>query len=289
MRVLIVGCKGLLGQNLLAYAPAEVELCGISKSADPLNNSCLKAYRSVDVTVRADLERAIKDFNPDWIFNAAAMTHVDRCETEPQICAQLNRDSVEWMAASGKPMVHISTDYVFDGEKGPYAEEDVTHPLSVYGQIKLESENIVLQYSSQSLVIRTMLLWGKQMGDKTSFPDFVKNTLEQGKMVRCADDQWGHPTLVDDLAQGIWTLWKLKSVGLFHISGPDYVNRLQWAEAIAQFYGLPLTGLTSVKTSELGQPARRPLKSGLKIDKFVQATGLKPKTLQEQLQFVKNF
>jgi dTDP-4-dehydrorhamnose reductase len=177
------------------------------------------------------------------------------------------------MAASGLPVVQVSTDYVFDGEAGPYSEDAPTAPLSVYGATKLESEGLVLSQSARSIVVRTMTLWGRGKGAKTSFVDFVRNSLEAGKPVRIVTDQWGNATLAEDLALGIWRLVQGGHAGVFHVVGSEWNSRFEWAQAIADHYGLDKSLIHPCVTADLKQAARRPLKSGLRTDKLTAATG----------------
>jgi len=240
----------------------------------------------VNVTLRPALEAAIGEFAPDLILNAAAITDVDLCERDQGLCALVNRDAVGWMAATGIPLVQISTDYVFDGESGPYSEDDATHPLSYYGATKLESEALTLSGSSRSLVLRTMTLWGKGHGAKTSFVEFVRNSLGAGKTIRIVTDQWGNPTLAEDLALSIWKLVQGGKSGVYHAVGSDWNSRFEWAEAIADYYGLDKSLIHPCLTADLKQLARRPLKSGLRIDKLVKATGFQPRGVADQLKRV---
>ena len=284
MKLLVVGCNGLLGQNLLRTAPAsgwEVHGLGIEPAA--ALPDLLSDYRSVDIAKRADLEAAIAAVAPDWIFNSAAITDVDLCEREPALAALINRDTVGWMAAAGKPVVHISTDYVFDGEAGPYSEDEPVKPLSVYGVTKLESENLVLSASPKSLIARTMTLWGRGKGAKTSFVDFVRDSLKAGKQIKIVTDQYGNPTLAEDLALGIWKLVEGGRRGVYHVVGSEWNSRYEWAQGIADHYGLDKSLIQSCLTADLKQAARRPLKSGLRIDKLVRDTGFRPRDVAGQI------
>jgi dTDP-4-dehydrorhamnose reductase len=284
MKVLIIGCNGMLGQNLLRTRPSGAwELLGAGLEPEAVLPGVLSGYRSVDISKRADLEAAIRAFSPDWIFNAAAITDVDLCERDPALAGLINRDTVGWMAATGIPVVHVSTDYVFDGEAGPYLEDAPTKPLSVYGSTKLESEALVLSASPRSLVVRTMTLWGRGKGAKTSFVDFVRDSLKAGKNIRIVTDQWGNPTLAEDLALGIWKLVEGGHSGVYHVVGSEWNSRYQWAEAIADHYGLDKGLIQSCLTADLKQAARRPLKSGLRIDKLTAATGFRTRDVAGQI------
>jgi dTDP-4-dehydrorhamnose reductase len=283
-KVLLAGCNGLLGQNLLRVKPpGGWEIHGMGRDPQAALPGPLAGYVSADIGKRGELEAAIRALDPDWIFNAAAFTNVDLCEREPDMAGRINRDTVGWMAAFGKPMVHISTDYVFDGEAGPYAEDAPTRPLSVYGSTKLESEALALGGSPRSLVVRTMTLWGQGHGMKTSFVEFVRNSLAARKNIRIVTDQIGNPTLAEDLAVAIWKLAAGGRSGIYHVAGSERNSRFEWAQAIAAHYGLDRSLIEPCLTADLKQAARRPLDSGLRIDKLVRDTGFTPRDVRGQL------
>lgn len=294
MRVLIIGSNGLLGQNLVHTAPASWHLGGLGSAPVSVTasqpQSKLQSYRQVDITQASALRTAIADFRPDWLVNAAALTDVDRCEREPALAAAINRDAVGVMADTGIPLAHVSTDYVFDGVSGPYREDDAVGPLSVYGQTKLASEALALGARpgglEQNIVVRTMLLWGLGHGTKTQFPDFIRNTLQAGKRVRIVTDQIGHPTLAHDLAEAIWALIGKSCHGLYHAAGADCMSRLEWTQAIAAFYRLDTALIDTCVTADLGQAAKRPLRSGLVSDKLARDTGYRLRGVHAQLDFL---
>jgi dTDP-4-dehydrorhamnose reductase len=283
MRVLIAGCNGLLGQSLTLTAPAGFKINGIGNEAEAARPAALATYHRIDITDAAAFAQAVTAIQPDCIINAAAITDVDLCEREPALCARVNRDAPIAMASLKIPMVQVSTDYVFDGIGGPYREEHAVNPLSVYGKTKWESEVGVLAAHPQNLVVRTMLLWGRMPGGKTSFPDFIRNSLTAGKRVRIVTDQIGNPTLAEDLALGIWALLQKQCRGVYHIAGAELMSRLQWAEAVARHYGLDTGLIDTCLTADLGQAAKRPLSSGLICDKLTQATGFRPRGVADQM------
>jgi dTDP-4-dehydrorhamnose reductase len=284
MKILLIGCNGLLGQNLLRARPADGwEIHGAGKAPAAVLPDFLAGYHRADIGKRSELESVLRDVNPDRIINAAAVTDVDLCEREPALAGLINRDTVGWMAAYGKPLVHLSTDYVFDGEAGPYSEDAPTRPLSVYGSTKLESEGLALAGAPGSLVVRTMTLWGKGHGTKTSFVEFVRQSLAAGKTIRIVTDQFGNPTLAEDLALAIWNLAAGGRSGIYHAAGSEWNSRFEWARAIAAHYGLDASLIQPCLTADLKQAARRPLRSGLRIDKLIRDTGIKPRDVAGQL------
>jgi dTDP-4-dehydrorhamnose reductase len=283
MRILILGCNGLLGQNLIQTAPSHAVLMGISAAPQPALPDRLEAYRSINITQSVQLARAIREMAPDRIVNAAAMTDVDGCERNPELCRAVNYEAVAALADLNLPLVHLSTDYVFDGVAGPYTETDAIQPLSVYGLSKADSEIAVLSGHRDNLVVRTMLLWGIGKGAKTQFPVFIRGNLTGGKRVRIVTDQWGHPTLAVDLAQAIWHLLAKGCQGLYHAAGAELTSRLGWTQSIARFYDLDESLIDTCLTADLGQAARRPLKSGLISAKLTRDTGFVLRGVQDQL------
>lgn len=285
MRVLVAGCNGLLGRNLLASAPSGAELLGLARHAAPARPDLLdpRSYFARDIADPAAWRFVRDELKPDLILNAAAYTDVDGCERDPALCARVNRDAVSAMAGTGIPLVQISTDYVFDGAAGPYAEDDAPNPLSVYGRVKLEAEAVTLAASPRNLVVRTTWVWGAGKGAKKSFTDFVQEALAAGKTARIVTDQWSNPTLAEDLAAALWALVAGRCSGMYHAAGADRVSRLEWARAVARRHSLDETLLTPVTTAALGLPAARPLASGLRCDKLARDTGFRLRGLDEQL------
>lgn len=283
MKALIVGCNGLLGQTLLRTLPEGWRAAGAGMEDAAVLPARVEGYHKLDASDAAQVREAVRAAGPDLIFNAAAITDVDKCEREPALCDRVNRDAVGHLAATGLPVVHISTDYVFDGEAGPYAEDAPTRPLSHYGRAKLESEALALSGSPGSLVARTMTLWGRGKGMKTSFVDFVKDSLTAGKTIRIVTDQWGNPTLAEDLALALWKLVQGGRSGVYHVAGGDWNTRHDWAVAIAGFYGLDQSLIQTCLTADLKQAARRPLRSGLITDKLARDTGFRLRGVADQL------
>lgn len=283
MKALIVGCNGLLGQSLIRTLPEGWTTAGAGMEPQPTLRDRLTGYDVLDITDRDRVAEAVDRAAPDVLLNCAAITDVDLCEREPALCDRVNRDAVGHLAATGIPLVHISTDYVFDGEAGPYAEDAPVAPLSHYGRAKLESETLALAGNPRSLVARTMTLWGRGKGMKTSFVEFVRTSLEQKKEIRIVTDQWGNPTFAEDLALALWALLAGGRSGIYHVAGSEWNSRFDWAQAIARFYGLDASLIMPCLTADLKQTARRPLKSGLRIDKLVRDTGFLPRDVEGQL------
>jgi dTDP-4-dehydrorhamnose reductase len=288
-RVLIVGSNGLLGQKVVESfvrgTPSGIWACSIEPES--LRRLQSVSYRQLDITVRKDVKSLVAELEPDIIVNCAGMTNVDACERERDLAWKINVAGVEHLAEAAKKrnatIVHISSDYVFDGKGGPYSEDDRPEPLSYYGKTKLASENVLRTSDVPFFVARTMVLYGYADGVKQNFALWLLHALKNGEEVRIVDDQTGNPTLVDDLAYAIMKAVELNKRGIYNIAGRDIVSRYQFAVRLADVFGLDASLITPIKTATLQQPAPRPLKSGLITLKAETELGYSPSTVDEGL------
>ncbi len=293
-RVLIIGSNGLLGQKLaeVLVRGSAYHLVLASRAEKPARHLQSTEYVQLDVTSRKDVKQLVWNAEPDIIINASAMTNVDACEQERELAWKVNVDGVDNIIDAAKRnntrIVHVSTDYVFDGKSGPYSEEDRPEPLQYYGKTKLASENSLRTSGLPHLIARTIVLYGYASGVKSNFALWLINTLEQKLPVRVVDDQFGNPTLVDDLAYGIVSGIELGRTGVYHIAGREVMSRYDFALRLARVFDFDEHLITPVKTAVLKQPAVRPLKSGLITLKAEVELGVKPSTVEEGLRILKN-
>jgi len=293
-RILVIGSNGLLGQKvaeqLVRGSAARITLASVEDV--PVRDLLSTEYIRLDLTVRKDVREVVGTVNPDVIINCAAMTNVDACETERDMAWKINVSGVEHLveAARGKgaTIVHVSSDYVFDGKSGPYTEDDRPEPLSYYGKSKLASENALRTSGLPHFIARTMVLYGIAPGVKANFALWLIKSLNAGQTVRIVDDQIGNPTLVDDLAFGLLRAVELGKSGVYNIAGRDIVTRFEFAVRLAKFFGLDPKLIHPIKTAQLRQPAARPLRSGLITLKAEVDLGLKPSTIEEGLAILKS-
>ncbi len=293
-RILVVGSNGLLGQKvaeqLVRGSAARITLASVEDA--PVHDLLSTEYVKLDITIRKDVREVVGTLNPDVIINCAAMTNVDACETERDMAWKINVGGVEHLveAARGKGamIVHVSSDYIFDGKSGPYAEDDRPEPLSYYGKSKLAGENVVRASGLPHFIARTMVLYGIAPGVKANFALWLIKSLEAGQTVRIVDDQIGNPTLADDLAFGLLRAVELGKNGVYNIAGRDIVTRFEFAVRLARFFGLDPKLIHPIKTSQLRQPAARPLRSGLITLKAEVDLGFKPSTIEEGLAILKS-
>lgn len=294
MRILLTGSNGLLGQKII-YAlrnKKEVELIATSKGE---NRTAVKdgyIYLPMDITNHDEVNATISQHQPDCIIHTAAMTNVDACELHQDECYRMNVDAVNHLVSLCKQLhihlVHLSTDFVFDGTAGPYREEDKTNPLSYYAWSKLESEKIVLQSGIDSAILRTIIIYGV-VDDKqrSNVIVWTINSLQQQKTIRVISDQYRSPTLAEDLADACVQAALKKAKGIFHVSGAETFSILEIVNRTADFFGLDKKFIQSVTTAELNQAAKRPLVTGFVIDKAIRDLDFRPHSLQQGLEIVK--
>jgi dTDP-4-dehydrorhamnose reductase len=238
------------------------------------------------------VREAVAASTPDVIINCAAITNVDACETERDLAWKVNVVGLENMIDAAKRenarIVHISSDYIFDGKEGPYAEDDRPNPISYYGKTKLAGENALRTSDVPYVVARTMILYGYAPGTKANFALWLIQNLEKHESVRVVDDQFGNPTLADDLAYGLIKAVELERTGIYNIAGREIISRFEFAQRLARVFGFDPDLITPIKTAQLRQPAPRPLKSGLITLKAEVELGFKPATLEEGLAILKS-
>src|SRR5215213_5961547 len=231
-RVLITGSNGLLGQKLLDLylERREAQLIATSRGANryPGMEGYGYTYQSMDVSSRDDVMLNILRYCPTAVINTAAMTNVDACEQNKEECEKLNVDSVKYLVEGcnmyGIQLIHLSTDFIFDGRNGPYKENDTPHPLSYYGDSKFRAEQYIIENCKSYAILRTVLVYGVANDmSRSNIVLWVKNSLEQGKPIKVVNDQWRTPTLAEDLAMGCLLAATKRAQGIYNISGKDFL------------------------------------------------------------------
>lgn len=238
----------------------------------------------------ADIKKLKEEFfevRPDFIINTAAMTNVDGCEIQRQEAWFSNVTFVEQLARLSliveSHLIHFSTDYVFDGAKGPYTEQDQPNPICYYGKSKLAGENAVLKSHVNNTVIRTNVVYGLTTNEQSDFVQWVIKCHEAKKTMNIVDDQLSNPTLTDDLALSVKRIIEKKRCGLYHIGGNTYCNRYEFALEIAKIFHLDESLIAPIQTHSLNQKAKRPLRGGLINLKAHTDLGIQYSTIQEGL------
>jgi dTDP-4-dehydrorhamnose reductase len=220
----------------------------------------------LDINDRVALKNIIMSTLPEVIINLAAMTNVDACERERALCWQLNVTLVEHLARYARlvdaHLIHVSTDYVFDGHKGPYAEGDAVAPISYYGKSKLAGENALAAAGIDWTVFRTNVVYGAP-SQSMDFVRFMLSRFDSGEPFKAVTDQFSNPTYVDDLAECIMKAAQRRRTGMYHVGGADYCSRYEMALTAARVFKSPTDLIIPVTTEELAQDAKRPLRGGL--------------------------
>lgn len=293
-RIFIVGANGMLGQHLIKFFSKQdnVQLLGISVEEKPLLSGF--DYEQCDITKRDQVKKALYDFYPDYIINAAAYTNVDQSEIDREVAWKVNVKGVEYLAEVSRVidahLIHISSDYVFDGKNGPYLETAKPNPLGYYARTKLASENALKISGAIHTIIRTNVLYGVARwldNNKLDFVRWVINSVNSGKVIKIVTDQINNPTFVLDLVQAISKIIEYKKTGIFNIGGREFLSRYEFTLKIAEYFNLDKNFIKPILTEELNQKAKRPLKSGLIIIKAETELGFKPHSIIESFDIIK--
>ena len=279
-KILITGAFGQLGTSLCKVLSNESILAAGRVIISTKKYKCIE----LDITNQKKVSEIIRDYKPDIIIHLAAMTDVDGCEKKPEIAFDVNVKATENLLTSFKgKFIYISTDYVFDGEKGPYLEDDKVNPISVYGKTKLYGENLVQQSDIDWVILRSNIIFSYSDRTKASFVNWVVDSLKKRQMITVVNDQWNNPTWTNDLAKVISKIIEKDINGLYHYGGRDYLNRLEFAKMIASTFGLDGSLIKPITTSELNWLAQRPLKSGLYTNKIELDLGIEALPIQKAL------
>lgn len=290
MKILITGSNGLLGQKIVSQLLKRNIPFLATSTGENRNTDCPEeVYQKMDITDYRQVQETVKTFQPTHIIHTAAMTNVDACESNPEDCQLINvtgtKNVYQAAKVSGAHFQLLSTDFVFDGLKGNYSEEDAVHPLSVYAHSKVDAENILLKddYSNYSIV-RTIIVYGT--GNNLSRSNmflWAKDALPKGDPMNVVDDQFRAPTWADDLAWGCIRICELNETGIYHLSGPETYSIYEIVEKIADFYNYPTQSLNRIASSTLNQAAKRPPKTGFDLTKAKNKLNYQPKTIEETL------
>lgn len=289
MRILVTGSNGLLGQKLSGRLQEDKDIFLIATAR---GRSAVKIargeYHSLDISDREEVESILRLTKPDVVINTAAMTQVDDCETQRDACWKANVTAVENLVRCCQSLhihlVHVSTDFIFDGSRGPLDENEIPNPVNFYGESKLAGEEVIRNSPISWAILRTVLVFGVTIDmSRSNIVLWVKNSLEQKKTIRVVNDQWRTPTLAEDLAEGCYLAAKKKAKGIYNISGKDFLSPYDIAIKTAEFFNLDRSLIKATDSTAFVQPARRPLKTGFIIDKARKELGYEPHSFEEGL------
>jgi dTDP-4-dehydrorhamnose reductase len=292
-KILITGANGLLGQKLVSLLSKQ-QNCKLIATARGDARFLVPEniiYQSLDITDADACVSVIGNFRPDAIIHAAAMTQVDACETERELCDSINiqgtRNMIRAIGNGNTHFVHISTDFIYEGDEEEYFEDSKVTPLSYYGESKWESEKLFKKVNFPYSILRTVLVYG--VLDDLSRSNIVlwaKGALAKGQEINVVDDQYRCPTLAEDLALSCLQVIEEKAIGVFHVSGKEFMSILELVIQIADYWKLDKNLINPIKTSSLNQAAKRPVKTKLNINKAIKQFNYQPKSFSQGLALV---
>ncbi len=294
-RVLITGANGLLGQKLidLYLDKSDKELIATAKGECRHPEKNKLNYCELDITNEEDVKTVIEKYKPHCVINTAAMTNVDACESEQELCDSLNVKAVEYIAKhclnNQVHLIHLSTDFIFDGTHGPLDENETPNPLSYYGWSKLKGENIIKQHGENWAILRTVLVYGIVADmSRSNIVLWAKGALEKGQSIKVVDDQYRTPTLAEDLAMGCFLAEDKHAKGIFNISGKDFMSIFELVNRVADYFHLDKSIIERTNSSTLNQAAKRPPITGFVLDKAIKELGYNPHSFEQGIELMLN-
>lgn len=293
--ILVTGSNGLLGQKII-YALTnreDIRCISTSRGENRMKEKSGYIYEQLDLTNKDEVFSIIEKYSPDSIIHTAAMTNVDACELNKEEAWKQNVEAVSYLIEACKKMqshiVHLSTDFVFNGMKGPYVETDATDPLSYYAYTKDESEKLLMKSGLSWSILRTIIIYGVvDDNSRSNVVLWVYNSLKNKKTITVINDQFRSPTLAEDLAQACISAALKKSQGIFHVSGREVMNILDIAKIVADYFELDSSYIKPVSSAELNQPAKRPPVTGFIIEKATRELDFRPRSFLDGLAYLKN-
>ena len=290
MKILITGSNGLLGQKLvkLLSQSSDIQLIATSKGKNRSTFTDGYEYLEMDITDGEQVAEIIEKTRPNAIIHTAAMTNVDTCEDEKDLAYQLNVTAVQTLVSLCQkhkiPLIHLSTDFIFDGKNGPYDELAEPNPLSYYGETKLAAEEIIKKANCNWTILRTIIVYGIVSDmSRSNIVLWAKGALEKGKPLNIVNDQWRMPTLAEDLADCCLLAVKHNAQGIFNASGKDMMSISELVARVADFWNLDKSLINEISAATLNQTAKRPAKTGFILDKAMTELNYKPHTFEEGL------
>jgi len=264
-KVFVTGGSGLVGSRVVEAICEKYEVTySFNRNPNAIGSG---TPLQLDISSETCIKKIV-ELKPDVVVHTSALADVDYCEKNPHEAYAVNVNGTRNVAIAcrevGAKMVHLSTDYVFDGTKGGYSEEDVPNPINRYGHGKLESERIVASMLNDWVLARTTVIFGwNRIWQRKNFAAWVIDSLRHGTMVRLVTDQFSSPTLAENLAGALVELAASNKKGVYHIVGNDCLSRFDFGLKIADVFSLDPGLITPVTSEELSQAAPRPKKNCL--------------------------
>jgi dTDP-4-dehydrorhamnose reductase len=284
MKVVVTGANGLVGSRLCALLAEQGHtVTGLSRGPSRI----AQPYVSVELTDASAVKRALEELEPEAVINPASMTDVDGCERDPAGAFAANCSAVATLALESKRLgahlVHVSTDYVFDGETGGYSETDVPNPRGVYPITKHMGEQAVRALAGSWAIARVAVVYGWPPAARTNFGAWLVRALGAAQPVKLFTDQYVSPTLALSAAEMLAELAERRLPGIWHTAGATTVNRLEFAEALCKRFGFSAETIVPSRLAELKLASPRPKNSGLNVAKAAAELNAKPLSLEAAL------
>lgn len=288
--ILVTGSNGLLGQKITEriLETRQFRLVATAKGANRYPVKEGYAYAEMDILNPEQVRQVVEQYQPDAIIHTAAMTNVDTCEDQRELAHQLNVGSVQTLIklaeAHNIQLVHLSTDFIFDGADGPYDELAAPNPLSYYGETKLEAEEVIKNSRCKWTILRTIIVYGIVSDmSRSNIVLWAKGALEKGAPINVVNDQWRMPTLAEDLADCCLLAVEKDAQGVYNASGKDMMSISELVTRVADFWKLDKSLINEISSASLNQVARRPLRTGFILDKTIRDLGYAPHSFEEGL------
>jgi dTDP-4-dehydrorhamnose reductase len=293
--ILITGSNGLLGQKLIDLYLTKNDKIVIGSGVGPCRHPLKDQFKYIelDISNEQQVNFVINEIKPDTLINTAAMTNVDVCETDHEGCDKLNIAAVSYLVNACNSvhahLIHISTDFIFDGTHGPLSENEIPKPLSYYGWSKYKGELEVVEKCKYYAILRTVLVYGVVSDmSRSNIVLWAKGALEKQQPMKVVNDQFRTPTLAEDLAMGCYLAETKFARGIFNISGKDFMGIDELVFRVADFFGFDKTNITTTSSDVLNQAAKRPPITGFIIDKAREELGYEPHSFEEGLTLLKS-
>lgn len=289
MKLLVTGASGLLGSKLCESAVGRKhEVYAAYNQHKPLHGITIP----LNVSDWTSVENTFLETKPEAVVHAAALTDVDRCESERELAWKINVEGTENITKSCKKhrafLVYVSTDYVFDGEKGMYKETDTPAPINYYGLTKLKGEESVKNYANPYCIARTSVIFGSiPATGKINFALWLLDKLKKKEKVKIATDQWNSPTLNTNLANMVLEAAEQKITGVYHLAGATRINRYDFSNLIAKSFRLDINLIEPSSSKDFQWIARRPKDSSLNTEKAQRTLRNKPMGIEQALEKMK--
>lgn len=281
MKICIIGASGLLGE-------------GFQHISKDTTNEFIFCYRKnkipngeqTDITNNDAMSSFLKLHKPDVTINCSAITDLDFCEKNKSQALNVNSLGAQKLAQAcnlyDSHLIHVSTDYVFDGKAGPYQENDIPNPISYYGKTKQQSEELILKENENFCVIRTGMLYG-WCKNKQNLATMIISELRNNQEVKLINDLQVSPSYTDNIAELILELALMKTSGIFNVANSSIVTRYDFGLLLSEVFGLNKSLIKSISTEDFHWNVTRPRKGGLLVDKVSKVLNKKPLTTKECL------